>query len=159
VPSLSALAKRTWSDAFGASVNEATAFTEINEGRSEHYFRSALQENLILVAEMNGRLVGYAEIGEVRIPEAKAQPGDMSLHRLYVETALQGQGVGRQLMTFALEHPKLAEARRVFLQVWEENTRARSLYEGFGFRKVGTTTFTIGSETMEDLVMRLDRAD
>jgi ribosomal protein S18 acetylase RimI-like enzyme len=133
--------------------------TELNEGRSERYFKAALEENVILVADMNGELVGFAEIGDVRIPEVDVQPGDMSLHRLYVENALHGHGVGRQLMTAALGHPKLAVAKRVFLQVWGENTRARRLYEHFGFRDVGTTTFTIGSEVMEDLVMCLDRAD
>ena len=48
---------------------------------------------------------------------------------------------------------------RVFLQVWAENERAVRLYESFGFRKAGTTTFTIGAEAMEDLVMVLDRSD
>lgn len=157
VPALSALAKRTWSDAFGASVSESTAATELDQGRSEDYFAGALEESVILVAEANGELLGYAEVGDVRIPEVDAQPGDMSLHRLYVETARHGQGVGRQLMTAALRHRNLARARRVFLQVWSDNTRAIRLYEDFGFRTVGTTRFTIGSEVMEDLIMRLDR--
>jgi ribosomal protein S18 acetylase RimI-like enzyme len=159
VPALSALAKRTWSDAFGASVNQAAAATELNEGRSEHYFESALEENVILVTDVKGELVGDAEIGNVRIPEVDAQPDDMSLHRLYVDTALHGHGVGRQLMTGALGHPTLAAAKRVYLQVWSENTRARRLYEHFGFHNVSTTTFTIGSDVMEDLIMRLDKTD
>jgi ribosomal protein S18 acetylase RimI-like enzyme len=39
--------------------------------------------------------------------------------------------------------------------VWDKNERAVRLYESFGFQKVGTTTFTIGSQVMEDLVMLL----
>lgn len=39
----------------------------------------------------------------------------------------------------------------------EENTRAVRLYESAGFRRVGTTAFTTGSQTMEDLVMLLER--
>jgi len=159
VPALSKLAKRTWSDAFGASVSEKTEATKLDEGRSEVYFEAALEENVILVADMNGELLGYAEIGGVRIPEADAQPGDMSLHRLYDETALHGNGVGRQLMTASLGHRALALANRVFLQVWSENARAIRLYEHFGFREVGTTSFSMGSEVMEDLIMRLDRVD
>jgi ribosomal protein S18 acetylase RimI-like enzyme len=44
-----------------------------------------------------------------------------------------------------------------FLQVWDQNERAVRLYESFGFRRVGTTTFRVGAEEMEDLVMLLDR--
>jgi diamine N-acetyltransferase len=59
----------------------------------------------------------------------------------------------------ALGHPQLAEAKRIFLQVWDQNERAVKLYERFGFQRVGTTTFKIGAETMEDLVMLLDKTE
>jgi ribosomal protein S18 acetylase RimI-like enzyme len=62
-------------------------------------------------------------------------------------------------MEAALVHPRLAAARRIFLQVWQRNPRAVQLYEDLGFRVVGTTTFTIGSgESVEDLVMARDEA-
>ena len=76
-----------------------------------------------------------------------------------VETELQGRGIGRKLMEAALRHPRLAGARRIFLQVWEENERALRLYEHLGFERLGTTRFTVGTEVMEDLVMVLDRRD
>jgi diamine N-acetyltransferase len=111
------------------------------------------------VAEEDGALLGYVQFGDVGIPEVQAKPGDQGLQRVYVETALQGRGLGRRLVEAALQHPRLAEAKRVFLQVWDENERAVRLYESVGFRKIGTTTFTIGSEVTEDVVMLLDRSD
>jgi diamine N-acetyltransferase len=100
------------------------------------------------------------QFGDVDIPEVQVRPGDQELHRIYVETELHGQGLGRRLMNAALEHPRLADASRIFLQVWERNEPARRLYEGLGFKTVGTTTFTIGSgEVAEDLIMLLDRRD
>jgi ribosomal protein S18 acetylase RimI-like enzyme len=61
-------------------------------------------------------------------------------------------------MNAALEHPRLAEASRVYLQVWEQNEQARGLYESLGFQTVGTTTFTVGSgDVVQDLVMLLER--
>ena len=52
----------------------------------------------------------------------------------------------------------IAEATRVYLQVWDRNERAVRMYERSGFRAVGRTRFTIGSgEVVEDLVMLLDR--
>ena len=145
-PALSALATRTWVDAFGASVSAEDAAAEVEATRSEAYFTAALEDRTILVAEVEGALAGYVELG------------DAEVNRLYVETRLQGRGIGRFLMEAALSHPRLAGARRVSLQVWEENVRALRLYESLGFRVVGTTAFTIGSgELVEDLVLALER--
>lgn len=145
VPALAALATRTWSDAFGGGVSAEDEAAELEEGRSETYFATALGDKTILVAETGGALLGYVQFD------------DRELQRLYVETSLQGRGLGRKLLEAALAHPRLAEAKRVFLQVWEENERALRLYESFGFRRFGMTTFGVGSEVMEDLVLVLDR--
>jgi len=157
VPALSALAKHTWSDAFGAGVGPEDEEVELEEGRSETYFSNALKEKTILVAEEDGALVGYVGFGDVTIPEVEVQPGDQSINRLYVDTAQQGRGLGRKLLEAALQHPRLANASRIFLTVWNENERAVRLYENFGFHRIGTTRFAIGAKTMEDDVMLLDR--
>ena len=158
VPALTELAKRTWSAAFGDGVRPDGEAAVLEETRSETYFNSALHDTVILVAEEDVALLGYVQFGDVGIPEVPVESGDQGLQRLYVEAALQGRGLGRRLMESALEHPRLAEATRIFLQVWDKNQRAVGLYESFGFEKVGITTFTIGSEVMEDLVMMLDRS-
>ncbi len=145
VPALSDLARRTWLDAFGATVSPENAAAEADSGRSEERFRAALDEQTILVAEQNGGLVGYVEFD------------DGELHRLYVETALQGRGIGRALLDAALAHPRLACAERVLLQVWDENARAVRLYESVDFRRTGTRQFTIGDEVVEDAVFELER--
>jgi ribosomal protein S18 acetylase RimI-like enzyme len=160
LPSLSELAKRTWLDAFGASVSADDAAAEVENTRSEGYFRSALRVDTILVAEIDGKLVGYVKFGDVRIPEVDAKPDDQGLHRVYVETGLHGRSIGRELVRAALSHPRLQAAPRVYLQVWERNRNAVALYESFGFRTVGTTRVVIGaSEVGEDLVLVLVRGD
>jgi diamine N-acetyltransferase len=157
LPEISVLAKRTWADAFGSSVNPEDLAAELEKTRSEEYFRSALAADTILVAELDGELVGYVQFSDVTIPEVDVQPGDQGLRRVYVETHLHGRGIGRELVNAALAHPRLAAARRIYLAVWEKNEPARRLYESLGFRAAGTTRFTIGGEAMEDLVLVLDR--
>ena len=116
IPAVSALAKRTWLDAFGSSVTPEERAVELEETRSEAYFRRALQTDTILVAELEWEIVGYVQFGDVTIPEIDVQPGDQALRRVYVETGLQGRGIGRRLMNAALAHPRLEAARRVFLR-------------------------------------------
>ncbi len=157
LPAIADLARRTWLDAFGTSLSPEDAEAEAAEGRSEERFRRALAERTILVAEAEDGLVGYAELGDVEIPEVDTDPLDGELHRLYVETALQGKGIGRAMLDAALAHPRLASAPRVFLQVWDENKRAVRLYESAGFRRVGRTRFNLGSEVVEDAVFVLSR--
>jgi predicted N-acetyltransferase YhbS len=84
IPAVSALAKRTWADAFGSSVSPEDQAVELEETRSEHYFREALRNDTILVAESNGALVGYVQLGDVKIPEVEIRSGDQQLHRVYV---------------------------------------------------------------------------
>ena len=158
VPALAELASRTWSDAFSDSVHPDELALELEEKRSEAYFHAVLHTDTILVAESGSALIGYVQFGDVNISELEPLPGDRELHRLYVATELQGQGVGRRLTEAALRHPRLASARRVYLQVWETNERAIRLYESLGFETVGRTTFTIGAgHVTEDLVTRLKR--
>jgi ribosomal protein S18 acetylase RimI-like enzyme len=141
LPALAALAARTWSDAFGASVSPEDDAKELANRRSEAFFAATSDERTTLVAEVGGELVSYVQLSEGR------------LHRLYVETALQGQGLGRQLLDAALGHPRVAAATEVVLQVWEKNERAVRLYESVGFERVGTTRFTVGAAELEDLLM------
>lgn len=156
LPALSALAARTWADAFGHTVSEEEQAAELEQTRSEEYFRAAMEKDAILLAEDGGELVGYVQFGDVAIAEVDLEPGDQELRRVYVETRLHGRGIGRALTEAALAHPRLANAPQVFLQVWEENSAAVGLYESLGFRVVGRTRFTIGDgEMVEDLVMAL----
>jgi ribosomal protein S18 acetylase RimI-like enzyme len=159
VAELSALAKRTWADAFAAGIRPEDLAAELEEGRSEAYFADALRgdDRTILVAEEGGVLQGYVQFGDVTIAEVDIQPGDQGLHRVYVETALQGRGIGRLLSEAALQHARFAQAGRIFLQVWDENERAIRLYTSLGFNRIGTTTFAVGSEVMEDALFVLDK--
>jgi hypothetical protein len=61
VPTLSALARRTWADAFGEPLGADEPAAELEETRSESYFTSALQRDTVLVAESDGELVGYVQ--------------------------------------------------------------------------------------------------
>lgn len=157
MPALSALAARVWADEFGNTLDPADVSAELDASRSASYFLSALDHTTVLVAEHANTLVGYVQAGAVEIPEVDVQPGDAGLRRLYVDTESQGRGIGRQLLRAALDHPTLVRARRIYLTVWEENRRAVRLYESVGFRAIGKTRFTIGSEPVEDLIMVLDR--
>jgi ribosomal protein S18 acetylase RimI-like enzyme len=150
---LAELAAKTFADAFGASMTPEDLKQSLEEDRSPAYFEHALKESTILVAKLDGKIVGYVQFGPVKMPEAGAAPDDRELGRLYVATELQGRGIGRQLMDAALSSPEMKHAPRVFLQVWDENHRALAMYESYGFKKCGVTTFEIAGKPARDLIM------
>jgi putative acetyltransferase len=79
----------------------------------------------ILVAELHGRAVGLAAVGDCR------------LSNLYVLPELWGAGVAKELHDAALA--ELAGCDEITLWTLEENHRARRFYEKHGWRLNGET--------------------
>lgn len=55
------------------------------------------------------------------------------LQELYVIPSLRGQGIGRSLLTEAIEHSRERGADGIDLNTGETDTAARGLYESMGF--------------------------
>jgi ribosomal protein S18 acetylase RimI-like enzyme len=158
IEELADLAGRVFSDSFGHSFTKKELESVIKSSRSPEYFRKALNEGIILVAIIDGKIVGYVQFGSVKIPEIEPSTDIGELGRVYIETKLQGQGIGEKLSKAALKHPELKNKGTIYLQVWEENIKAINLYKKLGFKLHGRTKFKIGDKTdAEDLIMRLDQ--
>jgi [ribosomal protein S18]-alanine N-acetyltransferase len=61
----------------------------------------------------------------------------LHLVTIAVDPQHQGRGIGRRLLLECLALAAEAELREVVLEVRESNTRARALYEAYGFHKAG----------------------
>ena len=158
-PLLADLAERTWSDAVRGVISHDDMVAHLAKVRSKTDVGTAVDNQTILVAEAHCSILGWVEFGDVVIPEVDVRPGDQEIRRVYVQTSLQGRGIGRQLMTAALAHPRFAAAKRIFLQVWKQNERAIRLYESLGFRTVGATTFAVSTTVLDELVLLLESTD
>lgn len=154
VVALSALAIETYSAAFGHTFSAADLAAHIAKHLTPNCFLRILDEDVVLVGDIEGRLVGYVQFGANTVgPSAGSR--EMELRRLYVHSDLQNQRVGGLLMSSALDHPNLKDAERVCLDVWEHNRGAQRFYRRYGFEVVGTRAFQVasGAETSLDLIM------
>ncbi|MGW0994848.1 N-acetyltransferase family protein [Streptomyces sp. NPDC002523] len=86
-----------------------------------------------LVAEQDGRIVGWAALGPYR--DGEVRTSDAELYALYVDPEHLGSGIGRALLAESVE--RCAGYPRMFLWVLKENSRARRFYERAGFRPDG----------------------
>jgi ribosomal protein S18 acetylase RimI-like enzyme len=122
---------RTFRHAYADIVDpEFLAGMDLDERTTD--WREVLEQTdrIVLVAEAEGRVVGYASVRD-----------DGNLRTLYVDPVAQGAGVGTRL---------LAEAERGGareLEVFEANGHGRHFYEDRGWRDAGPGDETLGKPT------------
>jgi ribosomal protein S18 acetylase RimI-like enzyme len=85
----------------------------------------------VLVAEVDGDLVGTVSIGESARPRRS-----LHLFALEVAPAWRNQGIGRSIIEYVIDEARRRGLERVHLEVRIDN-RARRLYHRLGFRRVG----------------------
>lgn len=151
---LADLAARSFSDAFGDEMDPEDLAKSLEENRSLAYFERTKDSSTIIVARYQGKLAGYAQYGSVKLTGIDATPEDREIGRVYVDTTLHGVGIGRQLVDATLADPDVANAPNVYLQVWEENEPAISLYKKYGFENSGAVEeFLLAGKPAKDLIM------
>jgi ribosomal protein S18 acetylase RimI-like enzyme len=87
---------------------------------------------LALLAIDDGRPVGLA-VCFVGLSTFRAQPL-LNIHDLAVVEEYRGKGIGRSLLAEAERQAVALGCCKLTLEVQDDNTPARSLYERFGFR-------------------------
>ena len=92
------------------------------------------QDAVILVAELEGRVVGYMFVRVEPESFADALAAAAWIHDIYVDESWRGRRVGALLMDAAIESARELGSRCVMLSVAVQNEGARSVFERHGFR-------------------------
>jgi GNAT superfamily N-acetyltransferase len=112
-------------------------------------------ENIFLIAEIEGRLSGYAQLIMDSTEESLQGIRPLELRRIYAPQEYIGQGVGKELMSASIQEARQRGCDCIWLGVWEKNPRAISFYKKWGFKEVGTHTFYVGDDPQKDFIMEL----
>jgi ribosomal protein S18 acetylase RimI-like enzyme len=110
-------------------------------------------DTTVFFAERDGDAVGYVMLREGRVPSGVAADDALQIARLYARQRLLGRGIGAALMQRALAEAAGRGKDAVWLGVWDRNERAIRFYESWGFHRVGSQPFLLGSDLQTDLVM------
>lgn len=99
----------------------------------------------------DGALLGYCK---VRLlpgwPGHARGQRPVEVKQLYTDPAATGQGIGRQLMDWAMGEAASHNADEVQLSVFSENFGAQRFYARYGFEKVTEIHFMVGDQADED---------
>ncbi len=103
----------------------------------------------VLVAELDGKLIGTASYGESRTPK---YAGQGEVYSIYFLPEYMGKGYGKQLMSAVLAYIKELGNNSTFLWVLEDNISARRFYEKIGFACSGEIKEAeIGGKTVREI--------
>ncbi|MFJ9695084.1 GNAT family N-acetyltransferase [Kitasatospora sp. NPDC101183] len=119
----------------------------------ESIFDEGHTPDQFLVAELDGRIVGY--VRQVPSTPLACNRHVRQIQGLCVDGSLRGRGVGRLLVEAACEAARAGGARKLTLRVLGWNAPARHLYERCGFTVEGTLAeeFLIDGRYVDDVWM------
>ena len=160
IDTLSALSTRVFIETFAHGYKPEELEKQIEATRSVAYFSQALQDDRILGAYHDNRLLGYVQFGRIKLDVIGdfAKPDDRAVNAIYIDSEFQGQGVGEALLKAALNHPELVSQEKIFVDVWSENKNAYSFYKKHGFQEIGQCEVKVDGEVVGyDLVLVLEQ--
>lgn len=88
----------------------------------------------IIVAESNGKCVGFGSYSEFRFREANLYTVE---HSIYVDNNYSGQGIGKQLMKALIEQAKTQNLHTMIGVIDTQNRHSIMFHEKFNFKSVG----------------------
>lgn len=86
------------------------------------------------------------EYSKVRFGKSLSQGEYLVIHALAVSTALQGHGMGKQIVQFCIDYARASGYKAIRLDVVPTNFPARKLYEQCGFVYLGDVDLERGYE-------------
>jgi GNAT superfamily N-acetyltransferase len=140
-----------------ATIEERVAFWQ-------NYFAANRPGQTMVVAMIDGVVVGFAYFGPARLHRYHDDDGTEQVpnpdegrgegYAMYVEPIHWGRGVGSALMPHVLDGLASSGFTEAVLWVLEDNSRARRLYETWGWRVDGRSDqFERGGEVTTEIAM------
>lgn len=139
--SISTLYQQSTSSAYQEFMSEAPIYSRLLD-RLEPFWAQKLailpsKEQRLLVAEYDGQVIGFVEIGAPTYPEEVASESTGELHFLFVAPDFMGSGIGFRLLARATELLREDGYRQAILWVFSRNLQARLFYERQGWSTNG----------------------
>lgn len=152
---LAELAARTFRDTFAAdndaanmALHLAQAYGPMPQGRE------LADPNIVTLLVVAGEaFVAYAQLRRGPVPACVIGDAPIELWRFYVAREQHGQGIAQQLMRSVDAEAERADARTLWLGVWERNQRAKAFYRKCGFVDVGSHVFNVGDDAQIDRIL------
>jgi ribosomal protein S18 acetylase RimI-like enzyme len=128
---------------------------QLSDLAGRQFFDGDLDPSDVLVAEVDGVLVGYVQLGYPT--KLAANQHVLAVRGLAVLPAYRRRGIARRLLSAAIEEARERGACRLTLRVLGTNGGAQALYASMGFEVEGILhgEFLIEGRYVDDVLMAI----
>lgn len=102
---------------------------------------------------VNDNVAGYLKINTDDAQTEAMGEESLEIERVYIKAAFQKHGLGKVLLTKAIEMAEELRKKKVWLGVWEHNENAIGFYKKMGFVRTGAHSFYVGDDEQIDWIM------
>ncbi|PSL28811.1 ribosomal protein S18 acetylase RimI-like enzyme [Planomicrobium soli] len=127
ISSVQEIAYTSWSDTYDGIIPSPVQKSFLDKSYSFPMMEMRLKKTIMLLAEHEGRPVGFANFTKVD------EDGDAELIAIYLKPEYQRNGYGKKLLTSGLS---LLNGSQLFVYVESANMKGRYFYEANGFKFV-----------------------
>ena len=158
---LAQLGRETFVEAFENRIcaDNLLAFADKRYGLKQQSVELADPGTIFFIAMHRGEAIGYAKLCQSVAPAVVAAERSIELERLYLYAQWYGRGVAHRLMAACYAEAAQRACEGIWLDVWDQNHRARGFYRKYGFELVGERSYVVGRETQRHLLMYRDLDD
>lgn len=151
------LGATVFSTTFGHSVTPQQLCTFLDESYSIPATERDISnpnKTMVVAVTDSAQVLGFALLTRGSSePCVEGVEDKIELQRLYVDLDQHGKGVGKRLVNEVEDIARKEGFKNMWLGVWEENTKAESIYAKLGYEVVGTHDFDIGGDIQTDRIM------
>lgn len=157
IEAIAKLGSTTFASSFGYSLPASDLHAYLEEAYSLSSIANDLANpliDIIVACDDHDHVIGFVQLTQGTIEPCIADAErPIELQRLYVDERYHGGGVGRALENAVESLSRERGFKTMWLGVWEENLKAQKAYERFGFSKVGSHDFVMGTCVQTDWIL------
>ncbi len=152
---LRAISIQSFTETFSEHNTEDDMRTYVSENLSPERLLHELQTvgSHFYMLRLGDEPAGYLKLNEVPAQTMPGKPGTLEIERIYILRAFHGKQLGTLLLRHAMDKAREKDYAKIWLGVWEHNTKAIAFYERNGFVKTGSHDFVLGNDVQTDYVM------
>lgn len=143
------VARTAWHHTYEGIIPERVRSRFLDSFYSDEAIERRMSGSMLLVAERDGGIIGFANFFVSR-----RDPEEAELGAIYLVPEAQGLGIGTMLLQEGIG--SLRGTKRLFANVEKKNGKGRQFYAAKRFRVVGETEELFYGHAVHTLKMRLD---
>ena len=101
----------------------------------------------------NNEVAGYLKVNTDGAQSEEMGDESLEIERIYIKNKFQKHGLGKYLLSKAMELAMEHNKQKIWLGVWEKNENAIAFYKKMGFVQTGAHSFYMGDEEQTDFIM------